>query len=200
MNSYFIAPIVEGHGEVESVPILLHRLFDEMRSRLKPGSQLIVNPPIRIKSGSFLGDAVYFKRHVELAALKAKARPNGSVLILLDCEDTCPAILGPKLLNQAQSVRNDTLFAIALAYREYETWFLTAAESLRTIGELPVDLTSPNLPETIRNAKKWLAQNLPQGYQETRHQPLFTRHFSLAQAAASDSFVELRQKFSRLVA
>jgi hypothetical protein len=53
-----------------------------------------VNPPIRVKSGAFLNDQDYFRKHVTLATAKA-ADLDGSVLILLDCEDTCPGTLGP---------------------------------------------------------------------------------------------------------
>jgi hypothetical protein len=39
-----------------------------------------------------------------------------------------------------------------------------------------------------------LAARLPHGYDETNHQPLFTEHFSFAQAAAVPSFARLQRK------
>jgi len=64
----YIAPIVEGHGEVEAVPALLQRIA-EMEA---PDRLLEVNRPIRVKAGSFLNDQDYFKRYVTLASSKAQ--------------------------------------------------------------------------------------------------------------------------------
>jgi hypothetical protein len=95
------APIVEGHGEVEAVPALLHTI-----AKAPPAHDLQVNLPIRVKSGSFLNDRDYFRRFVGLPADKAAPR-SGVVLILQDCDDDCPARLGPRLLKDAVSVRAD---------------------------------------------------------------------------------------------
>src|ERR1017187_4442564 len=95
-RSFFIAPIVEGHGEVQAVPILLKRLM----AGVTPDARLRLNPALRVKAGSFVNDDDYFNKYVELAALKAKPWPNSCVLILLDCEDDCPGELGPKLLER----------------------------------------------------------------------------------------------------
>ena len=100
MSGLFIAPIVEGKGEVEAVPRLLHRLHRHGGRQ----DSLRVNPPIRIKSGSFLHDAEYFRRYIELASRKAQAQVGGHVLILLDCEDDCAGELGPRLLARARQV------------------------------------------------------------------------------------------------
>lgn len=125
MSSPLIVPIVEGHGEWEALPLLLRRIVSESVA----GSVPSINPPIRIKAGSFLRDQDYFSRYISLAAAKA-AQGKGTVLILLDCEDDCPAELGPRLLALACAIRNDVSFLVTLAHREFETWFLTAAESL----------------------------------------------------------------------
>src|SRR5262245_49341349 len=125
MSRFFVAPIVEGHGEVHAMPILLDRILREAR----PHGMLRMNPPLRVKAGSFINDEEYFKKYVELAARKAKPQTGGSVLILLDSEDDCPANLGPQLAAKAAAVRPDVPIMVALAYREYETWFLAAARS-----------------------------------------------------------------------
>ena len=90
----FIASIVEGHGEVQALPVLLRRLA----SVVDPETDLHLNPAIRVKVASFLDekDGGYFEKYIELAARKAKAWPKSCVLILLDCEDFCPAELGPR--------------------------------------------------------------------------------------------------------
>ena len=194
MSGCFIAPIVEGNGEVEAVPKLLQRLF---RQGHRHGF-LVVNPAIRIKSGSFLNDEDYFRRYVELASRKAQGQSRGNVLILLDCEDNCAGKLGPQLLARARMVHSQVPFTVVLAHREYETWFLASAPSLRSVGGLPADLDAPADPEAIRGAKEWLATRMPNGYDAPNHQPLFTEHFSFAQAAAVPSFARLQRKAQAL--
>lgn len=194
MSNYFIAPIVEGHGEVLAVPILLQRILRDFR----PNIMLCVNPPLRVKAGSFLRDDNYLAKYVELAARKAKGR--GSVLILLDSEDDCPAQLGPQLASRAVAVRPDVPIVVALAHREFETWFLAAAHSLRRVCGLPVDLEPPAAPEAIRNAKGWLNARMAAAYNEPNDQPALTSQFSFDEAAAVPSFARLRRILQDLVA
>jgi len=189
MKRFFIAPIVEGKGEVEAVPNLLQRVFKEAKGQ----GILQVNPALRVKAGSFLKPGDYFNRYVEFAARKAKSHPAGRVLIVLDCENHCPAQLGPALLARARQTRPHVPFLVALAYREYETWFLAAAKSLRGFAGLPEDLEAPPRSESIRGAKEWLRSHLPNGYDEVEHQPLFTEAFSFAEAHINDSFAHFRR-------
>jgi hypothetical protein len=181
----FIAPIVEGHGEIDALPALLHRI----RTSLPSAPILHINPPIRVKAESFLNRRDEFRRHVELAALKASAR-QGSVLVLLDCDDDCP---------DAISVRDDVAMFVALAYREYETWFLTAARSLRGAAGLPDDLDPPSNPDALRSAKGWLSARMPDGYDPIRHQLPFTRRMDLAQARSAQSFDRLYRHVAQLL-
>ncbi|MGF1547352.1 MAG: DUF4276 family protein [Thiotrichales bacterium] len=180
-------PIVEGQGEVQALPALLHRLAQ----RVDPASTIRVNPPIRVKSGSFLNDAAYFQRQIALAAAKA-AQSQGHVLILLDCDDACPATLGPDLLRRACAVRGNIKMRVILAYREYETWFLTAADSLRGRAGLLHELTAPTEPERHRDAKGWLSERMThRRYDPIIHQLEFTRAFDIEQALANASFRRL---------
>lgn len=189
-RSFFIAPIVEGHGEVQAVPILLRRLLAEV----SPLDQLHLNPALRVKAGSFTNDADYFKKYIELAARKAKPRQNSCVLILLDCEDSCPAGLGPQLLEKAKACRSDVTIIVALPYREYETWFLAAARSLRGVCGLPANIDPPNDPELLRDAKGWLAARMGQPYNEPDHQPRLTDKFAFEEAMVVPSFARMIRK------
>lgn len=108
MSSPLIVPIVEGHGEVEAFPVLIRRIFEAFGGGVSP----VVNPPARVKAGSFLQDNDYFYKYVSLAAAKA-AQGDGMVFILLDCEDQCPGTLGPRLLAKAQAVRVGIKCAVA---------------------------------------------------------------------------------------
>jgi hypothetical protein len=196
VSSFFIAPIVEGHGEVQALPFLLQRMLRDVRS----DALLQVNPPLRVKTGSFLADANYFAKYVELAARKAKAHSCGSVLILLDSDDSCPKELAPELRDRAIGIRRDVPILVALAHREYETWFLAAARSLRGVGGLPADLDPPEDPESLRDAKAWLSQYLPVAYNEPNDQPLLTRQFSFEEAVTVPSFARLRRRLHDLFA
>jgi hypothetical protein len=188
-----IVPIVEGHGEVQAVPILLCRIAGKSG---KSFESIRVNAPIRIKSGSFLNDQAYFGRYLSLAAEKAK-QAAGVVLILLDCEDDCAAKLGPSLVARARAVRPDVTTLVCLAVREYETWLVAAAKSLRGQGGLPSDLEPPPHAERIRNAKGWLSERMPGKYDEIVHQAAFTRVFDLdAAKRGSRSFARLFDRVS----
>jgi len=185
----FIAPIVEGHGEIAAVPRLLHRIWQTQDSV----SRLRCNPPIRVKSGSFLNDDDYFQKYVALAAAKA-AQERGAVLILLDCDDACPAVLGPSLLSKAEAIRHDVKMIVALAYREFETWFIAAASSLRGARGLPATVTCPTDFEGIRDAKGWLGRQMNVAYDPITHQVEFVELFDLQGARASRSFNRLFEK------
>ncbi len=195
-RSFFIAPIVEGHGEVQAVPVLLRRFATE----LVPTSQLNLNPALRVKAGSFVNDADYFRRHVELAARKAKQWSNSCVLIILDCEDDCPRQLGVELLRRAKACRPDVTIIVVLAYREFETWFLAAARSLRGVCGLPADLEPPTDPESLRDAKGWLSGNMRQPYNEPEHQPKLTAAFAFAEAGNTQSFARSLRKLREFFA
>lgn len=190
----YFASIVEGHGEVEALPVLLNRIA---RST-KFAGVLHVNPPIRVKSGSFLNDQDYFRKHVTLATAKA-AEGDGSVLILLDCEDGCPGTLGPDLLRKAQAVRANVDIFVVLAYREYETWFITAARSIRGLRGLPHDLDPPQAAESGRDAKGWLSSRMNVAYDPVIHQLEFTRKFDLQEARANRSFDRMYCRIHRVL-
>jgi Domain of unknown function (DUF4276) len=191
----FIAPIVEGHGELQAIKRLLGRIARDAA----PYSTLRVNEPIRVKSGSFVNDMEYRNRYVSLAAAKARQQTRGHVLIVLDCEDDCPAELGPRLLRDAEQIAADVPMVVALAYREYETWFLAAAASLADIEGLPVTLTPPPDPEKIRDAKGWLGRQMPHGYDPISHQLPLTNAFDLSAARSIASFDRLYRKIFGLM-
>jgi Domain of unknown function (DUF4276) len=185
----YLASVVEGHGEVEALPALIRRIADAVGF----AGDLRLNPPIRVKSGSFINDQDYFRKYVALAAGKAAAN-NGSLLVLLDCEDDCPGTLGPALLKRAQAVRANVDIFVSLAYREFETWFIAAAPSLSGRRGLPQDLKAPHDAERIRDAKGWLSGRMNAPYDPVIHQLEFTKDFDLKLARANQSFDRLHRR------
>ena len=188
-----IGCIVEGQGEVEAVPILIRRVA----SSLYPELQVVTPHPIRVSRSKVIQEGE-LERVVELAAQNIGGQ--GAILIILDSDDDCPAQLGPELLCRARQVRSDLPIAVVLAKREFEAWFLAAADSLRGYKGLTNNLESPNNPEEIRGAKGWLKQRRDsRKYRETLDQPGFTARFDLNQARRADSFDKCYRDIARLL-
>lgn len=189
-----LAAIVGGDGECEATPILVRRIARV----LDPGLLPVVSPVLRVPESRLVKHGE-LERAVELAANKLGGQ--GGILILLDCDDGCPADDGPKLLRRAVAARHDLPISVVLAKREFEAWFLAAAESLRGHRGLRDDLTAPPDPEAVRGAKEWLADRMPrtQAYSETTDQPALTELFDLEAACRADSFDKCYREIVRLL-
>ena len=185
MTEVRIAAIVEGHGECEAVPVLIRRIAQT----IDPGFVPKVLSPLRVPASRLLKEGE-LERSVDFAARKLQGR--GGIVVIVDCdwENGCPAEDGPALLKRAVATRGDLPIAVVLAKREFEAWFLSAAESLRDKHGLPGDLETPADPEGIRGAKEWLSDRMPTGrsYAETTDQPAFTADFDMDAARRADSF------------
>ena len=179
----FVASIVEGQGDEAALPPLLHRIANETI----PGQVLRVNPPHRVNANRFLNNEQEFSRVVHLQAAKA-AQSDGFLLILLDCEDDCPAELGPSILERARAIRSDVTIIVVLAYREFESWFEAAAHSLQGCEGLPKDLAPPGDSTAIRDAKGWLSGKMGYKYNPVVSQAALCRVFNLEEACGNRSF------------
>ncbi len=189
-----IACIVEGHGDVEAVPIVIRRIAEQML----PPIMVHVTAPLRTPKSKLVKPGE-LERAVEFAARKISG--SGGVLIILDSDDDCPATVGPALLSRASGVRNGLLVAVILAKREFESWFIAAAESLGGRAGLPVALQAPDQPETIRGAKEWLTERMSgtRSYSPTLDQPNLAREFDLHAALGTDSFEKFHREIVRLL-
>ncbi len=185
---------MEGHGELEAVPVLVRRIAGE----LHPGHPVRIAHPFRVPRTRLIKPGE-LERSVELAARRAGR--GGGILIILDSDDECPAALGPELLQRAMAVRPDLPISLVLAKREFEAWFLAAAESLRGSRGLAGDLDPPEEPEMIRGAKEWLTARMTGSlhYRETLDQPALAAVFDLTAARRADSFDKLYRDVSRLL-
>jgi hypothetical protein len=191
-----VVPVVEGHGEVRALPILLRRIGQ----RIDPERFIDVRQPIR-GHRSKLTRRSEAERFLQLAVQKL-GHEKGSVLVLIDADDDCAATLGPELVQVCQDLRPGLPVSVVLAVMEYEAWFLAAAQSLRGCRGLPDDLDPPDSPESFRDAKGWIQSRRIDGlaYGETTDQPALTAIFDLDQArATSASFDKLWRDVERLM-
>ena len=189
-----IASIVEGHGEVSALPKLLYRLAADLPMvNLRTPKQ-----PWRCPRGSLIAPNG-IEREVESNSWVGRA---GGILVVLDADDDCPAELAPALLNRARSVRPDLRVSVVLANREYEAWFLAAAQSLAGRFHFPADMKIPDNPEGIRDAKGWLSRHRPNShpYKETADQAALTSAIDLKQAREhSPSFDKFCRELEELL-
>jgi len=196
MRPLQIAAIVEGYGEVESVPILIRRIARE----LDPQLVVEVKRPLRV-SASQLRKPEEIEKRIEFAARKLGGK--GAIFVLVDCDwaEGCPARDGPELLERARKAREDVLISVVLAKKEYEAWFIAAAESLRGERRLSDSMMTPSDPENIRGAKEWLSGNMPPShpYAETTDQPALTELFDMKMARKADSFDKCYREITNIL-
>ena len=148
-----LAAVVEGHGEVAAVPLLLQRIHEREPSLAIP--DLRQQDVLRVSRSKIVKERE-LERAVEFATRKVGR--GGGVLVLLDADDDPACQLGPKLL--ARVVREGIDVAVVMAVREFESWFLTAAASLAGVEGLPADLKPPPEAASVRGAKEWLSKRM----------------------------------------
>ncbi|WP_326694767.1 DUF4276 family protein [Streptomyces sp. NBC_01766] len=171
-----VAPIVEGHGEVNAVRELVTRIAAEFC-----GTWADVAQPFRLDSGKMrkpeeLAKAIRFQA--------ARVQGPGGVLVLRDGDDndiTCPVELARQLAPAHGLV--PVPVEIVIAKHEYEAWFLAAAESLRSHPAVKDDAVAPDRPEARRGAKSQLEGMMQESYKETLHQAKFSAVMDLRAAA-----------------
>jgi hypothetical protein len=182
-----VAPIVEGHGEVKSIQMLIARIGMD----LLDSTFIQVAQPFRLDSGKM--------RHPdELAkAIRVQAQrvpAAGGVLVLRDGDDSdvsCPVRLASSL-RQGQS-HTPVAMEVVIAWREYEAWLLATAGSLRTHRAVRDDACAPPDPEARRGAKGRLENLMLESYKETLHQAKFSALIDLKMAT------ENSRSFRRMV-
>lgn len=170
-----IYPIVEGHGELQAVPVLLRRLLHKAQCHC-----VEIGRPIRRTQAQFRS-----KEEVEKAVRLALLQPDCSaVVILFDGEDDCPKNMAREVRAWAQGAAAGVPCDVVIAYREYETWFLSAVESLRGRCGIGAGAVSPENPESRRDAKGALEEFMParRAYSETLDQPSMSDAFDMGQA------------------
>jgi hypothetical protein len=150
-----LVPIVEGHAEVHSIPVLMRRLGVE------------VARPFRVKRNQIVRPG-----ELERAVLLAVAdRAHASaVLVLLDADDDCPAELAPALLKRCRQV-TDLPVSVVFATRELEAWFLGGIQSLQGQRGIRADAAYEADPEAPRGAKERVEALMTSSYVDVADQP-----------------------------
>ncbi len=134
-----IVPIVEGHAEVESIPVLLRRL----------APALDVARPFRVKRNRVVKPGE-LERAIALAQ-QDRRDPTG-ILVVLDADDDCPATLAPSLLERCRRV-TELPCAVVIANHEIEAWLLGGVSGLRGHRGVREDANWTGDPEAPRGAK-----------------------------------------------
>jgi hypothetical protein len=191
-----VFPIVEGHGEVEAVPILLRRLATEQLGL----HSLHCLPPFRLPRTKLMKEDE-LSRAIALGRLKMRdlAGPH-LILVVMDADDACPANVVQALRLQHRALFAAAPTSIVLAIRECEAWFLAANmceadhRNLRAVTPVHPD------PEEMANPKAVFERDfLTPGYtySETVDQPRFTSCMNMAAAQRAPSFDKLVREVRR---
>ena len=170
-----VATIGEGHAEVESVPLLLRRIFAKLGV-----SDIQVARPFRVKRNRVVKPGELERAISQTIRDRAEV---GGIMALIDSDDDCPAELGLQLLERAKNTTHIPV-SVVLAHREFECWLLGSKESLRGINGIVENATAPPNPENIRGAKEHLTRNMTRGrrYLAVDDQVTFAEKFDLNDA------------------
>jgi len=171
-----IATIVEGHGEVEAIPVLIRRL--------RPDA--ICPRPVRVKRQRVLMPGE-LERHARIADAGIVDRGGlGGVLLVLDADNACAATDGPILTGRLRAALPHRPVACCLAVREFESWLLAGLDS------------QPEATDEARGGKAALIRALGE-YAPTVDQPKCAARMDIDRASAlSRSFRHFAEAVVRL--
>ena len=163
--------LVEGHGEVEAVGNLIHRVSAAMGFHAPWGA------PIRWRN-------IHLVRGLEKGVQFIRSKGDaGALLFLRDEDDACPKERGPDLAREIAALAPPCPTAIVLMHPEYEVLFLPclvtmAGEKLDGRPGLRADTRWDGSSwEARRGVKEWLSKHFQSGraYKPTLDQLPLTR-------------------------
>jgi hypothetical protein len=187
-----IVLFVEGEGDLTAVPALVKKLLTELGA----WDCLSLDPdPFRIGAVTRLFEKKQ-ENWIKKLQSAAKGGNLGGVLLLQDGDVTpkqgqpfCPRDIGRELSRHARAAGAGLHFSVAsvFACQEFESWLIAGIESLAGKKldngriEIPTNLKAPegDLEQHPRDAKGWLNQCIPRGYNPVTDQELLTRAVDL---------------------
>jgi uncharacterized protein DUF4276 len=184
--------VVEGEGEMEAVPLLIRRICNDLFGTFA----LRTTQPVRITKSKLVRPG-----ELERAIQLVQKRTPGPILVLLDADEDCPAILGPDLKSRSLAIIPRQNFSVVIPTCEFEAWFIAAAQSLSGKRGLRQGLLPPPDPESIRGAKEWLSRNMvpERKYSPSVDQVSLVASMDLTAARSCKSFDRLCREIERLV-
>lgn len=184
--------VVEGHGETKAVGVLIRRIADHSG----------LEQPTKVLHSRVARHALLRPDELEQTLRFARLRVGGEgrVLVLIDADDDCPRDLALELCDRVRRATN-LVTAVVIANREFEAWFLAAAESLRGARGLSPLVEAPEDPEAVRDAKGWLTDQMEHGhsYSPPVDQPALAALMDLDRARSSRSFDKCYREIIRLL-
>lgn len=203
MSRLRVAAIVEGHGEVQALPILIQRIWIELL-----GCEFVdvLTPPIRQKRHQLatnkdgaLSNAVCLAAN-KLESSRTDLEDPELILVLVDADDDLPCKLGPDMQAVAANARRDFDVACVVANVDFETWFVAASLSLMKFWKHPGEFLPPTDPEG-KNGKGWVKKRFNGAkYSETIDQAKLTAQMDLtACRSVSRSFDKLCRELQKKI-
>lgn len=183
--------MVEGHGEMSAMPVLVRRIVD----RICPGFGLDLPQPFRLKRGLMKKDAD-LSSAVEVMA--RKVGPGEPILIVLDADAELGCKLAPEIHAIASKARNDRSIGVVVAVREYETWLIAGLGPLAGTLGVSADLPAVDDAEALPNPKVWLKRHMEE-YSPTVDQAKLSKAIDLSLARRAYSFDKLERELIRLL-
>lgn len=187
-----LSMIVEGDSEKESLPLLVRRIANASF----PGVVIEIATPWRVPRGRLVREG-FLEQQIRASARQAGV--GGAILLVIDADDDCPKHFAPALRGRVEKMENITCpVSIVLAEREWESWFMAAAASLRGQRGLDPNLDRPASVEAIRDAKGWIDKHKQRGYSPILDQPALTSLMDIELARSSNSFDKCYREIERL--
>jgi len=191
VNRRSLGLVVEGHGEIDAMPILIRRIVD----RICPGLGLELPRPYRLKRGLMKKD-VELSSAVELMA--RKVGPGEPILIVLDADTDLGCKLAPEVHAIASKARSDRGVGVVVAVREYEAWLIAGLAPLAGSFGITPSLPPVDDPESLPNPKAWLKRHMD-AYSEMVDQAKLSKAIDLDLARRTYSFHKLERELIRLL-
>jgi hypothetical protein len=143
-----IQPIVEGHGEIDAVPVLLRRICYELGCC----TSAKIAHPIRVPRSKMVQEA-----EIRRFARIASSLPGCNLILLVmdadgDCAKAISDLIRPWIITESLCAH----FEIIVIPREYECWIIAALESLQGVRGIGDEAAAPRNPEQVRDAKGYI--------------------------------------------